>query len=96
MTRDYVLDTLRRLRPELESRFKVKSLSLFGSFVRGEQEGGSDIDVLVELAQDASFFDLVRVSLFLEEQFQRKVDVIPIESLRAEIREAVLQEKVTV
>jgi predicted nucleotidyltransferase len=34
--------------PELEHRFKVRSLAVFGSYVRGEQTVASDLDVLIE------------------------------------------------
>ena len=96
MSNKEILDTLKALRHELETRYKVKEISLFGSFVRGEQAEASDIDVLVEFDADASYFDLVRLGNFLEEKFQRHVDVIPQESLRAEIREAVLRERVAI
>lgn len=33
----------------LEHKYKVKSLAFFGSYVRGEQESGSDIDIMDEL-----------------------------------------------
>jgi uncharacterized protein len=95
MDKQKILQTLKTLRPEL-GRYKVIEISLFGSFVRGEQTETSDIDILVEFNQSATFFDLVRLGFFLEEQLGRKVDVIPTESLRTEIREAVLKESVSV
>ncbi len=96
MTKEEILKTLAAQRPDLETRFKVKEISLFGSFARGEQVESSDIDVLVEFDTSASLFDLVRLSLFLEEQLHRKVDVIPKDSLRAELADAILRERVTV
>ena len=93
-TKKDILRILKALKPELLKQYKVKEIGLFGSFVREEQREASDIDVLVDFQEDASFFDLVRLGLFLEEKFHRKVDIIPKESLRAEIRESVLQEMV--
>ncbi len=87
-----ILEQLRKLKPELKARYHVKQIGLFGSLVRGEQKISSDIDILVELDSDATLFDLVRLKLRLEEEFQRPVDVIPRESLRAELRQEVLQE----
>ncbi|MBI2193045.1 MAG: nucleotidyltransferase family protein [Planctomycetes bacterium] len=89
-----VLKILKALKPELRARFNVKEIGLFGSFVREEQYPGSDIDVLAEFGDDASFFDLVRLALFLEEKFQQRVDVVPKESIRPELRESVLHEAV--
>ncbi len=94
MDQQQILNTLEALRSELEARHKVKEISLFGSFVRGQQTDASDVDVLVEFAPDATFFDLVRLAMFLEETLQRHVDVVPKDSLRPEIRDAILRERV--
>ncbi len=95
MDKQQIIETLKSLHLQLEP-FHVTEISLFGSFVRNEQTPASDVDVLVTFDQDASFFDLVRLGFFLEENLGRKVDVIPIESLRAEIRDTVLRERILV
>ena len=90
--KEEVLTQLRALKPEILARFKVKEIGLFGSFVRGEQCTTSDIDILVEFEERADLFDLVGLGLFLEEQLQRKVDVVDKSALRPEIRGMVLRE----
>jgi predicted nucleotidyltransferase len=85
---------LRELKPQIMARFKAKRIALFGSFVRGEQSATSDIDILVEFDEGADLFDLIGLSLALEEELQRKVDVVPRRALRQELREFVLQEAV--
>ena len=47
-TNEYIT-LLREHAPVLQSRYGMKSMSLFGSVARGEQHEGSDIDVLVDL-----------------------------------------------
>ncbi len=94
MNTEQLLMRLRGLKPEIAPRYKVKEIGLFGSFVRGEQVGASDVDVLVDFEEGADLFDLVGLALFLEEELQRKVDVVPKRALRAELREAVLREVV--
>jgi predicted nucleotidyltransferase len=94
MNTDELLITLRALKPEIAARYKVKEMGLFGSFVRGEQGRASDIDVLVDFEEEADLFDLVGLALFLEDQLQREVDVVPRSVLRAELRESVLREVV--
>ena len=42
---------LREHLPELRERYGVESLGLFGSYVRGEENEGSDLDVLVEFSR---------------------------------------------
>ena len=48
-TRDEILKVLAREKPELERRFKVRQLALFGSYVRGDQRADSDVDILVDV-----------------------------------------------
>lgn len=91
-----ILTKLRELKPTITARFKVKEIGLFGSFARGEQGASSDIDLLTEFEDSADLFDLMGLSLFLEEVFQRRVDVVPKRALRAELREYVLHQVVTI
>lgn len=95
MNKDDILKMLTSLKPEL-TQYKVKELALFGSFMRGEQHESSDIDVLVDFNEDASLFDLIRIGDYLEEKLDRKVDIIPKESLRKELRESILSEMMIV
>ena len=80
----------------LKEKYKVKKLGIFGSYIRGENKKGSDIDILVEFDNDADLFDLIGLSLYLEEKIQQKVDIIPWKSIRNEIKKTVLREVVTI
>lgn len=59
-------------------RWKISELALFGSVLRDDFRGDSDVDVLVTFAPVAgwSMFDLVRMEEELEEIFGRKVDLL--------------------
>ena len=59
---------------------------LFGSVARGEEGPQSDIDILVDFQGPATFDRYMELKFYLEELFQRKVDLITQEGLRAEIR----------
>ena len=48
-TREEIVRLLAKGKPELEARFKVRSIALFGSYARGEQQGDSDVDILVDV-----------------------------------------------
>jgi predicted nucleotidyltransferase len=96
MNAEDIVTKLRELRPIITVRFKTREVGLFGSFVRGEQSANSDIDVLAEFEDGADLFDLIGLTLYLEEVFQRKVDVVPKRALRSELQESVLREVVAV
>ena len=40
--------TLHAVMPDLQQRYSIMSLGVFGSYVRGEQTPDSDLDILVE------------------------------------------------
>jgi predicted nucleotidyltransferase len=44
---DRTMEELRQRLPDLKKRYRVKSPGVFGSFVRGEQHPGSDLDLLL-------------------------------------------------
>ena len=74
--REY-LELLRAHRAELRG-FGVTRIGLFGSVVRGEEESGSDVDVIVDIEPAkknyGSFLDLAD---YLEDLFKgRKVDLV--------------------
>ena len=82
------------LREIIKERYKTELIGIFGSYVHGEQKEGSDLDVLVRFYRGATLFELVGHSIFLEEEPGVKVDVVPYDAVREEIRERVLKEAV--
>ena len=96
MAVDEIIHMLRGVRSDLRSRFHANVIGVFGSVARGDDRSSSDIDILVDFDPDAGLFDLVGLSLFLEELFKRKVDVVPSDSLRPELRTSVLNSVVEV
>lgn len=59
---------------ELKTSFGVKSLRIFGSVSRNEQNDGSDIDVCVDM--EPKIYKMVRLKRFLEDLLQCSVDVV--------------------
>ncbi len=79
-------------REVLEDRFKVKTIGVFGSYVRGEQKKQSDIDILVELQSSVGFFDFIRLENHLKELLGVKVDLVTKDALKPYIGKRILQE----
>jgi len=83
---------LTEVKPLLKVRYKVREVRLFGSFVRGEQTKESDLDVLVGFDQPVSLLDLAALEVFLNDLLGIRVDVVPQEDLREELRGYILKE----
>jgi len=87
---------LEELKPVLKDRFKVESIGFFGSYVRGEQKRGSDLDVLVEFSEPIGLFKFIELEDFLTEKLGVKVDLVMKDSLKPRIKESILKEAVYV
>jgi predicted nucleotidyltransferase len=71
----------------------VRSIGLFGSFVRGQQGPSSDVDLLVEFAPDKHSFDnFMDVSFLLEDILGRKVEVVTPDALSPYLGPHILRE----
>jgi|SRR6266850_588688 len=73
--------------------FGVRSLSLFGSSARGEETAESDLDFLVEFERK-SFDSYMDLKLFLEELFDRRVDLVLVDGIKPRLRAAILEEAI--
>ncbi len=96
LSTEEILQQLRELKPQIIRRFRVKSIQVFGSNIRGEQTVDSDIDVLVDFEDEADLFDLSGLTIYLEEVLGKKVDVVPKGALREELQDSVYNEAIAV
>jgi predicted nucleotidyltransferase len=97
MTREAILETLRRSREELRRDYGVESMALFGSAARGDAGPSSDIDVLIDVERTISLFQLVALQLRLQELLDApKVDVVLREAIFPPLRERILAEALRV
>jgi len=87
---------LEKNRQELKSKFKVSEIGIFGSYVRETQTKISDVDILVKIDDSISLLDFVKIENYLTSLLGVKVDLIPKEDLRQELRKRILKETVYV
>lgn len=83
---------LKKQMPELAKRYRVKSLGVFGSYVRNEQTRRSDLDLLVEFEQAPDLLKFMDLEEYLAKQLGVKVDLVPRRALKGEIGERILSE----
>ena len=80
----------------LTAKHHAVSPRIFGSVARGEDEPGSDVDLLVDFTEEASLLDEIGLRLALADLLRVEVDVVAVDSLRGGMRERVLREAVEV
>ncbi|WP_204305169.1 nucleotidyltransferase family protein [Desulfurobacterium thermolithotrophum] len=92
-----VVSLLRKNKSYIKSKFHVKRIGIFGSFVRNEQTNSSDIDVLVEFEKGyKDFFNYMRLKHYLESLFKREVDLVIENAVKPQLRKRILNEVVYV
>ena len=96
MNRQRTLELLSRSKPELQARFGVTRLALFGSTARGTATSGRDVDVLVAFDGPATSKRYFGVQFYLEDLFGCSVDLVTEKALRPELRPYIKQEQVNV
>lgn len=70
----------------------AKKIGVFGSYVRGEERPGSDIDVIVEFSKRKSLLELVRIERELSEELGIKVDLLTEKSISPYLIETIQKE----
>jgi predicted nucleotidyltransferase len=93
---DEIKDILSVHKKDLAKRFKVKTIGVFGSYVRGEQNKKSDIDVLVEFIEPIGLFKYIDLENHLSDLLGVKVDLVMKKSLKPRIGSHILEEAVYV
>ena len=87
---------LEGLKPILKERDKVKSIGVFGSYVRAEERKRGDRDILVEFEESAriSLLDFIGLENFLGQELGTKVDLVEKTTLEPRIGKHILEEVV--
>jgi len=91
-TLDDIMTQLSTLLPDLKRRYPIRSMGVFGSYVRDEQRDDSDLDVLVEFGDEAGLFEYAGLQLDLSDALGMKVEVANRSALKSCISLRILAE----
>ncbi|MBF0537736.1 MAG: nucleotidyltransferase family protein [Nitrospirae bacterium] len=90
------IDRIKRIlnehQKELKERFGITEIGIFGSFARGEQTHDSDLDVLVSMDISMSLLEWAGAVNYLSTLLGMKVDVVPVQDIRPELKQTIMQE----
>lgn len=93
-----IRQSLRERIPELHTRYGVKSLGIFGSYVHSQQKKRSDVDLLVEFEDSApvTLVSFVALERELGKILGKKVDLVERDTLKPVIGKRILAEVIPV
>jgi len=90
---DTIIQLLNEHTADMDHRFSVKKIGLFGSFARGTPDDQSDVDLLVEF--EAPTFDhYMDLKSFLEDLLGRPVDLVLADSVKPRLKPLIAKEAV--
>lgn len=92
MEQEKIREKIHKQLPLLRDKYHVKKIGIFGSFVRGEQKKGSDLDILVEFESPIGFFDFIRLENFLSNTLHKKVDLVSKKAVKSAVKKEILKE----
>ena len=94
-TRDEILKLLTKEKPELERRFRVCQMALFGSYGRGDQRADSDVDILVDVDPSIGL-EFVSLAKRVEELLGQPVDLVSRRAIKPKSLKYIEQELIYV
>jgi len=94
MSIDQIRHTISQYKGPLRDSYKVREIGIFGSAVRGQDTGVSDLDLLVEFSEPIGLFRFIELEEFLTKVIGKKVDLVTKKALKPAIKEEILREVV--
>lgn len=88
------IDKIKRKIIPVLRREGVKRARIFGSYARGEQKKGSDIDILIEF--DGSLLDLVGIEIEIKKLLKKKIDLLTYGGISPYLKDRILKEEVRI
>jgi predicted nucleotidyltransferase len=89
-----IIRDIKKSLPVLRSRYRVREIGLFGSYLRGDQKKQSDVDILVDFEKTVSLFEFMALEGELSRLTGKKVDLVMKTALKPRIGKRILDEVV--
>ena len=83
---------IEREKENLLRGYKIKNIGIFGSYAKNSAKEKSDIDLIVEFEEPVSLLGVIKAENYLTELLGIRVDLVPKEDIRKELKETILKE----
>ena len=90
------LDDLRKIlqahKEELNRKYGVSEIGIFGSYVKNEQNDASDVDILIDFNTSIDLLTFVNLKNYLSDLLKVNVDLVMKKALKPKIGQRILHE----
>lgn len=91
-TVEEITKILKSHKPELQKRYKVREMGIFGSYIKNKQKQTSDIDILVDFEETPTLIKFINFENYLSDLLGIKVDLVMKKALKPNIGKVILKE----
>ena len=96
LTTELIIEEINDIKSLVEEKYKSQIIGVFGSYARKQNSKNSDIDILVRFKKDATLFDWIRISDFIEERLKIKADVVSENSIKPEFKNSIYKDLILI
>ncbi len=83
---------IKKNKQALKKQYGLKEVGIFGSYVKGEQDENSDVDLLVEVERPMGLVKFMRLENHLSQILGIKADLVMEKALKPNIGKRILHE----
>lgn len=91
-----IYEKLKEIKPILKERFGIEEFAVFGSFAKGKEHDGSDIDIAILKMNLKSGYGMIQAQYYLESVLERNIDIGNFKSMKTFIRNRIKKDFVYV
>lgn len=84
-----IVKMIEQLKPELEEKFGITKLAIFGSYARDEATHNSDVDIAIVEMMRKNGFLIARAKRFISEKLEKEVDIGLLDSIRPFVKKRI-------
>ena len=91
-----ILNQLKELLPIIKEKYFVESIEVLGSYIRDQQTGTSDFDLLVTYSKTPGMPKFMELENYLSGELNIKVDLVMKDSIKPALTENILSHTIPV
>jgi predicted nucleotidyltransferase len=89
-----ILKELKSILPEIQSKYSVLSIEVFGSYTINRQTSRSDVDLLVTFTKTPGLLKYIELENFISDKLNLKVDLVMKDSIKPSLKNYIFPEAI--
>lgn len=91
-----ILKKLKSILPEIQEKYSVNTIELFGSYAINQQSNKSDVDLLVTFQRVPGLLKFIELENFISDTLEVRVDLVIKDSVKPVLKSYILPQTISV